>query len=125
MEPKNIINWFEIPVTNMERACSFYQALLGIELQTAPMGPLLMSFFPLPDGGKVSGALVLHEYYQPSQSGTLVYLNCNPRMDENLLRVESAGGQILQPKTIISDDNGYMAVILDTEGNRVALHSMA
>ena len=92
------------------------------------MGDTRMGFFlyDMP-GGKVGGAIVYNEaFYTPSDKGTLVYLNAQPDLQIILDRVAAAGGTIIQPKTIISEEQnlGYWALIKDTEGNRVALHSM-
>lgn len=121
----NVLNWFELPVTNMERAKKFYDTIFEISVEVQQMGPLLMGMFPSENGnGKLSGALVFHEqWYKPSMEGVLIYFNANPAMDGVLSRVEAAGGKIIQPKTQISPEIGYMAMLIDSEGNRVALHS--
>jgi predicted enzyme related to lactoylglutathione lyase len=83
-----------------------------------------MAFFPYdPGSGKASGALVQSDMHVPSSEGAVIYLNGNPDLQEVLSKVESAGGQIVMPKTQISQDVGYMAFFTDTEGNKVALHS--
>jgi predicted enzyme related to lactoylglutathione lyase len=121
----NALNWFEIPVTDMARAKAFYENLFGIEMPTMNMMGMDMAFFPGENGnGKVSGALVKSEWSIPSMTGTLVYLNANPAMDGVLEKIAAAGCTIVMPKTPIGPDFGYMAVFADTEGNRVALHSM-
>ena len=120
---RNTLNWFEIPVIDMERAARFYGDIFQVEMNTGPAGEgALMSMFP--DGGGVGGALVQSDGYVPSASGTVVYLNCNPSLDAVLARVEAAGGQIVLPKTDIGE-NGFFAFILDCEGNRVGLHESA
>jgi predicted enzyme related to lactoylglutathione lyase len=82
-----------------------------------------MAFFPASEG-KVSGAICYGEGYIPSGAGALLYLNANPDVNVILDRVPIAGGKILVPKTLIGDDLGYYAFILDTEGNRIALQSL-
>jgi len=74
----------------------------------------------------VGGALSYSPgFYSPSATeGTLVYLNANPDVQIVLDRIEAAGGKIALPKTEISPEHGHMAVFIDTEGNRVALHSV-
>jgi len=120
----NALNWFEIPVTDMGRAKHFYQVICSIHIEESNMMSMDMAMFPYdPGSGKLSGALVKSPYHTPSQEGTLVYLNGNPDLAPILEKVEGEGGKILMPKTKISDDVGYMAMFLDTEGNRVALHS--
>jgi uncharacterized protein len=120
----NSLNWFEIPVTDMERAKHFYQVAFGIHMDTMNMGGIQMAFFPMEMGnGKAGGALAMGEPYKPSTDGALIYLNANPDMADVLQRIESEGGQILRTKTLIRPEIGYMALFIDSEGNRVALHS--
>jgi len=127
MEPShNVIGWVEIPVENMERAIRFYEAVFEFKISRNQMGPLDMGWFPWVDNAIGSGGSLVYdpELYKPSQNGVLVYLTAfSGDADNELSRVEDAGGKILQPKTLISPDHGYMAIILDTEGNRIALHS--
>ena len=88
------------------------------------MMKMQMAMFPYQGGsGKTSGALVKSDMHQPSQSGPLIYLNANPNMDEILKKIEGAGGQITMGKTQIDPETGYMAFFIDTEGNRIGLHS--
>ena len=121
---KNAITWFDIPVTDIERATKFYESLFDIELQQLSFGNgLKLAIFPVEEG-TVSGALSLHpDHYTPSKTGSLVYLNGNPDLQIILDKVEPNGGKILLPKSMISDHWGYMALFEDTEGNRIALHS--
>ncbi|MCW9708448.1 VOC family protein [Fodinibius salsisoli] len=123
-ERKNAVAWFEIPVKKLKRAKKFYQRILDIEMADMDMGDeLKMSMFPTAEMG-VSGALCEHkEFYKPSKKGALIYLNANPDLQSALDEVKDAGGEIFQPKTKITDEYGFMAIIEDTEGNRVALHS--
>src|SRR5687767_13850654 len=116
---KNLINWFEIPAADIKRASVFYADLLGIEFQFLDLGVLKMALFPSSDG-IVSGALVQHDFYKPSHEGTLVYFNGGDDLSEMLAKVESAGGKVLKPKSMISPESGYMALFQDTEGNRIA-----
>lgn len=120
----NSINWFEIPVTNIDRAMKFYQSILEIEMQLQDFGGFKMAFFPFENkSGKLSGSLCWGDAYVPSREGTLVYLNCDPDLQTVLDKVLSEGGEILKGKTHISPESGYMAVIIDSEGNKIALHS--
>ncbi|PQB04562.1 VOC family protein [Aureitalea marina] len=119
----NPINWFEIPVSNIERAKSFYDKVFEINIQMVDLDGTKMGFFP----GDVSkpgatGSLIQHEQYTPSYQGTLIYLSCQDLAHE-LSRVEAAGGKVLQQKTRISPEHGFMGLMEDTEGNRIALHS--
>lgn len=119
---RNIINWFEIPVIDFERALTFYSRLLEVIIQREEMGEMTMGFFPS-DDLNVSGAIVKGPEYKPGQTGVLVYLDGGNDLQDILNRVESAGGKILLPKTMISEEIGYMAMFLDSEGNKLALHS--
>ena len=118
-----MVGWFEIPVDDMNRAKAFYETVFKVDIQVVDFGGILMGWFP--NRGQVTGAqgtLIKQESYIPSQEGTLVYF-ISDNVQNELDRVEAAGGKIYQPKTQISPEHGYMAVFLDTEGNRVALHS--
>lgn len=120
----NAINWFEIPVTDMARAKHFYQVIFGIHLEDMEMPGMQMAMFPYEmNSGKLSGALVKSDYHRPSHDGVIIYLNANPDLKEVLDRIESEHGEVVMPKTKISDDIGYMAFFIDSEGNRIALHS--
>lgn len=126
--PKNnAVGWFEIPVADMERAMKFYEAVFAVKLERHQMGPLDMAWFPsLEEGKGAAGSLVYHkEWYQPSSmAGVLIYFTAHSGdLQNELARVEPAGGKILMPRKQISEEYGYMAVVLDTEGNRIALHS--
>lgn len=120
----NPVGWFEIPVTDMNRAISFYETVTGTTFERMPLGgPLEMAVFQHKDGEGAGGGLVKHpDHYKPSMDGVLVYFNI-PDIDGALAKVEAAGGKVLMPKKQISAEHGWMAVIGDTEGNRVALHS--
>jgi uncharacterized protein len=120
------INWFEIPVTQFARAKGFYEKVLGTPIQTLEMGPTTMGMLSS-DQEAVSGALVHSpdgDAGVPSQSGTLVYLNGGNDLAPMLARVVPAGGKVLVPKTEIGNGFGFFAHFVDTEGNKVGLHSM-
>ena len=120
----NALNWFEIPVTDIKRAKKFYETIFSITMEEHLMGEDKMSFFPEESGsGKASGSLVQSSNHKPSIEGTIVYLNANPNMDEVLAKVENEGGQVAMPKMSIGE-NGHIAFILDTEGNKVGIHSI-
>jgi predicted enzyme related to lactoylglutathione lyase len=127
MEMKNnVVGWFEIPVTDMNRAIKFYETVFDLKLDLQKLGPLDMAWFPwVNTGSGSSGSLVYApDFYQPSQNGTLVYFTAHSGdVNNELSRVEKAGGKVLQKKTLITEDIGYYAILLDTEGNRIALHS--
>ncbi|MGM0545576.1 MAG: VOC family protein [Bacteroidota bacterium] len=121
---KNAVAWFEIPAKKLNRAKKFYETIFDIAMEDMEMdNDLKMTMFPVEEGG-IGGAICEHtEYYTPSRDGALVYISANPDLQHVLDKVEQNGGKILQKKTIITDEYGYMAIIEDTEGNRVALHS--
>src|SRR5689334_21935053 len=120
------INWFEIPVEDFNRAKKFYETIFDYQMPENQMGPARMGFllYDFKSGGR--GGAIVHnpEFYTPSKNGTLIYLNCDPDLQEVLNRVTPAGGKITLAKTIITEDLGYWALIEDSEGNRIALHSM-
>lgn len=123
---KNAVSWFEIPATDLARAQKFYEAIFDISMIAMDFPNIKMRLFPLEDQIGVGGAVCdSGGFHKPSATdGPLIYLNANPDVQNILDKVEAAGGKILVPKTEISPEHGYMAVILDTEGNRIALHAI-
>lgn len=120
----NILNWFEIYVSDISRAKKFYESLFNIKLEEMEMMGMKMAFFPSENmNGKVSGSLVQHPMRKPTEHGALIYFNGNPDLQLVLDRIPAAGGKVTMPKTKINDEVGYMAFFVDTEGNGVALHS--
>ncbi|MGB5554357.1 MAG: VOC family protein [Flavobacteriaceae bacterium] len=119
-----MVGWFEIPVADMNRAKLFYESVFKIEISLHDFGGLKMGWFPGGITNKgASGTLVQHKMYRPSATdGVLIYFSCADVSNE-LNRVVAAKGQIMQPKTEIGGNHGFMALIHDTEGNRIALHS--
>ena len=121
---ENTLNWFEISVSDMNRAVKFYENIFGIELHQQEMMGMQMAFFPADDmSAKVSGGLVQGPMHKPSADGAKIYLNGNPDLANALAKIEPAGGKVVMPKTKVSDEIGYMAFFVDSEGNTVALHS--
>ncbi|MGE5500108.1 MAG: VOC family protein [Syntrophothermus sp.] len=120
----NAVNWFEIPVTDFARAKAFYSAIFDYEMQQDKMSHLTLGFLPCEPGKGIGGAIVLSDGYVPSQNGTVVYLNGGNDLNVVLNRIEKAGGKILVGKTRIDDNHGYFAIFLDSEGNKLGLHSM-
>ena len=119
----NMINWFEIPVANYERAKKFYEGMFNIHIHTVnDMPGTTMGFFP-GEGQGVSGAIVQGEDYTPSSNGALVYLNGGEDLSHALSRVEANGGKVILPKTPISEEFGNFALFMDTEGNKLGIHS--
>ena len=123
----NAISWFEIPATDLPRAQKFYETIFGIQLMPMDMDNIKMRMFPLDEMNTQVGGAVVDSggFHKPSLTeGPLIYLNGNPDVQIIMNRVEAAGGKIMVPKTQISPDYGYMAVFVDTEGNRIGLHSI-
>ncbi|MFK5974040.1 MAG: VOC family protein [Flavobacteriaceae bacterium] len=119
----NAINWFEIPVKNFERAKAFYNSMLETEIMDHHMPNVKYGVFSYDaDNNKVGGAIIEADGANPSTEGVTVYLNGGDDLSAPLSRVETAGGKIVIPKTDIGE-NGFMAQFIDTEGNRIALHS--
>ncbi len=121
----NALNWFEIPATDIHRATRFYSAIFALELQPFEMYPgSYMIMLPYKPGEGVGGAVVSGAGYEPSTNGTMVYLNGGVDLNDILYRVEGAGGKIVSSKYSIGE-NGFVASFIDSEGNKVGLHSMA
>jgi len=117
---RDLLNWFEIPVIDIERAAKFYGAIFAIHFEINKGEGFSSAIFP--HNGSVGGGLVAGDGYLPNPQGSLLYLNANPDLNLILKRVKAASGQVIKPKTDLGE-NGYFALFLDTEGNRVALHS--
>jgi len=123
---KNAITWFEIPTKDFDRAQRFYEEVLQAELQTMQMeaGGAKWAFFPFDmENGGIGGGIVEGQGYEPSKLGSIVYLNGGDDLSEPLSRVEKSGGKVVLPKTSLGP-KGFMAQFIDTEGNKVAFHSM-
>ncbi len=121
----NALNWFEIPVLDFDRAKTFYETILGTQMQVMEAMGMKSAFFPADMGnGSVGGGLIQGDGYEPSITGSLIYLNGMPDLSVALSKVEGAGGKIMLPKIGIGH-NGFIAHIIDTEGNKVGLHSMS
>ena len=123
--PRNAIDWFEIPVRNMNRAAAFYEALLGTTIRRETIGPNTLGVFTYDVEQGVGGCLLAGDNVPaPSLDGSLVYLNAGPSLDAVVARVEAAGGRVLVPKVTLPGDMGCFVHIADTEGNRVGLHAL-
>ena len=121
---KSAINWFEIPATDFDRAVRFYSEIYAAEMPTRDMGHIKMGFFQHEPGLGTGGAVVCGDGCIPSQAGSKLYLNAGPDLLTVLDRVEAAGGTIVTGKKQIAPEIGYFAIFVDTEGNRIYLHSM-
>ncbi|MCK5917036.1 MAG: VOC family protein [Cocleimonas sp.] len=121
---KNIVTWFEIPVTDMQRAKEFYSAVLKTGFKDDNMDGFKMAIFDHEDPA-VSGMLVQAEGYEPSKTGAVIYLNGGDDLSIPLNRAVENGAEILVPKTAINDGEcGHFAQFSDSEGNRVGLYSV-
>ena len=126
MTRQHAISWFEIPTRDLNRAQKFYETILGITFTSLDLENFQMRMFPVQDQTSVGGCLCFSDSHIASETdGPLVYLNANPDLQDVLDRVERAGGKIMVPKTQISPEYGYMAVMIDTGGNRIAFHSVS
>ena len=119
---KSHISLFEIPVTNLSRALFFYQEILDIHIEKMEMPGMEMGIFPYEEH-MVTGVLMKGEGYNPSADGVTLYLNGGDNLQPILDKVEKNGGKILVPKTPHADENGFFALFLDTEGNKLGLNS--
>lgn len=118
----SVINWFDIPATNLERAVKFYESLLGIKLIEENMLGARMAIFPAKPG-EATGAIMAREGVTPGTTGSTIYLKAGNDLSVALARVEAAGGKVVFPKTFIKEGFGYFAIVIDSEGNSVGLHS--
>jgi predicted enzyme related to lactoylglutathione lyase len=117
----NQIVWCDIPVKDLDRAIKFYSAVLGKPVSKEPFSGTDFGLLPDADSG-VSGCLVVSKEHKPSADGPMIYLNCEGRLPIAIAVVDLNGGRVLQPRHAIGD-RGFRAIVLDSEGNRIALHS--
>jgi predicted enzyme related to lactoylglutathione lyase len=119
---KSYISIFEIPATEISRAVDFYQAILDIKIEKMDMPEMQMGILPY-EGQMVTGVIIKAEGYKPSADGVTIYLNGGDNLQVILDKVEKNGGKILIPKTLHADESGHFAIFLDSEGNKIGLHS--
>jgi predicted enzyme related to lactoylglutathione lyase len=118
---KDYVAWFEIPAMNFNQALAFYNQIYGLDMEVTVADDHTMAFFPA-DGG-IGGAIVYGPGSIPHENGPLIYLNGGDDLNHVLQRVEPAGGRVIMPKTSIAGGGGYFAIFIDSEGNKLALHS--
>ena len=119
----NPVSWFEIPVTDFDRAKNFYESILDVSLSVNDIGRSKMGWFPMDQGAPGSpGAIIMHEAYIPSYEGTMVYLSVND-IEATLEKISENKGKVIMGKQSIGEF-GFVAHFEDCEGNRVALHSV-
>lgn len=120
---KSYVSIFEIPATDIDRAIAFYQAILGLQIEKMEFPGMEMGLLPFEDQ-MVTGVIMKGEGYEPSAAGITMYLNGGNDLQPILDQVEPNGGQILMPKTPHADESGFFALFLDSEGNKMGLHSV-
>ena len=120
-EFEDYVSWFEIPAVDFHQAVNFYNQIFGIEMKQNITEVNAMAFFPVTSG--IGGAIISGPGSIPSDHGPLLYLNGGKDLNIVLNKVEEAGGRIVMPKTLISEDAGYFAIFIDSQGNKLALHS--
>ena len=118
----SVINWFDIPATDLDRAARFYESVLGVSLIRENMLGARMAIFPAKPG-EATGAIIARDGVTPGTTGPTVYIKAGNDLSPALDRVKAAGGKVLHPKTFIKEGWGYFAIVLDSEGNSVGLHS--
>lgn len=117
----NPVNWFEIPVNDLAKAKTFYEAVFAVEFLETEMGPNKMGWFPMDMGAAgAAGTLIQGDGYTPSHDGSLAYINVDS-IDPTLESINANGGKTLMPRMSIGA-HGFIAHFEDTEGNRVAVH---
>lgn len=115
--------WFELPATDFDRACAFWQAVMGTTLKTETMGPTRMAVFPY-EKPNISGAVIAGPGYRPGADGPVVYVNVDGiGLDTAVERVKAAGGRVATPRVELPPGMGAFAHVIDSEGNRVGLHA--
>ncbi|GGY56832.1 glyoxalase [Bacterioplanes sanyensis] len=118
----NLAAIFEIPATDLTRAVAFYSAILDVSIEVMEMEDIKLGLFPYDEQSTV-GVIMQGEGCVPSSSGVTLYLNAGDDLQQVLSRVEPNGGKIVLSKTPHADESGFFALFLDSEGNRLGLHS--
>ncbi len=120
---EDALNWFEIYTSDFGRAKRFYETILGAPLQVVDGPSCQMGIFPYDNKNGVGGSITQMNGVPPGEGGTLIYLNVEGDLDQVIKRIPDAGGSVVRPRTAIGE-HGFIAILKDTEGNRVGLHSM-
>ena len=118
----SLVSIFEIPANDMPRAIGFYENILGVAIEEMAYSGTEMGLLPY-ENQMVTGVIIKGEGYQPSANGVLLYLNGGDNLQVVLDKVAANGGKIVVPKTPHADESGFFAIFLDSEGNRMGLHS--
>jgi hypothetical protein len=119
---QHLVNWIEIPTTDIARAKTFYGAILGVAFHDMAIGPTRYAIFPAEDRHNC-GALAQGANYKPGMSGPTIYLDGGKDLDNVLSRVEKAGGKVTLKKMFLSDEAGFIGMFMDSEGNNIGLHN--
>jgi len=120
--PANVAVWFEIPASDFDRAVGFYEKVFETRLITENMGGAQLGVFPY-EQPAMSGCVIKGEGYKPGNGGPVIYLESKGALDGPLSRAVAAGGKVATPKTALPPGMGFYAHFVDSEGNRVGLHS--
>ncbi|SHI77055.1 VOC family protein [Aquimarina spongiae] len=118
----SFVSLFEIPATDISRAIRFYHTILELDIEKMEMPGMEMGIFPY-QNQTVMGVIMKGEDFKPSADGVTIYLNGGNNLQTILDKVEKNGGSIIVPKTAHADESGFFALFLDTEGNKLGLHS--
>ncbi|MGB5667600.1 MAG: VOC family protein [Maribacter sp.] len=118
---KDYVSWFEIPAIDFQQAVNFYNHIFGITMEQNITEVSAMAFFPVTTG--IGGSVIAGQGYEPSDCGPLIYLNAGKDLNNVLNKVEEAGGRVVMAKTLISEEMGYFAIFIDSQGNKLALYS--
>jgi uncharacterized protein len=121
--PDNVAVWFEIPAMDFDRAVGFYEKVFETSLIRENMAGSELAVFPH-DKAAASGCVIKGEGYRPGADGAVVYLRSRGDLAGPLARAAKAGGKVVTPKTALPPGMGFFAHFVDSEGNRVGLHSM-
>ena len=122
VDMKSYVSIFEIPATDISRAIKFYQGILDISIEKMEFPGMEMGILPY-EGQAVVGVIMKGDDSKPSAEGVTIYLNGGDNLQVVLDRVEKNGGKVLVPKTPHADESGFFALFIDSEGNRLGLHS--
>ncbi|EMJ99449.1 VOC family protein [Leptospira sp. WS58.C1] len=116
------ISIFEIPAKDLKKAITFYESILDIKIEKMELQGIKMGVLPY-ENQQVTGLIVEAQGYEPSTNGITVYLNAGEDLQIILDKIVKNGGKILIPKTPHADGNGFFAIFIDSEGNKMGLNS--
>ena len=119
---KNLVSIIEIPTVDFQRAVTFYKTILNIDIEEMEMGDSTLGVFPS-DGNVVNIVLIRSDDYTPSDKGVLIHLSVDGDLQPTLDAITRLGGTVVIPITEISPEMGNYATFIDTEGNKLGLHS--